>query len=176
MPFDSLTSREYGYDTRFKKGQIPWWTEKGVEHPMKNLDVAKQVSETKKKLFKEGKLKSNIGELGKKQKGSKNHMWKGDKISRHANGYLYVRGGRNRIALHRFVMEESIGRPLKKFETVHHIDGDINNCEISNLFLCESQGEHNKIHGTMESCMFELVRLGIVNFNKEKRRYEIAVY
>jgi hypothetical protein len=43
---------------------------------------------------------------------------------------------------HRYVMAEAIGRPLTPAETVHHIDGDTLNNELSNLQL--RQGRHGK--------------------------------
>lgn len=39
------------------------------------------------------------------------------------------------VAEHRLAMAESLGRPLRNDETVHHIDGDRQNNEINNLQL-----------------------------------------
>jgi len=41
----------------FKKGCIPWWIQVGKANLMKNSQTARKVAETKKKLFREGKLK-----------------------------------------------------------------------------------------------------------------------
>lgn len=49
--------------------------------------------------------------------------------------------------LHRVVMAESLGRPLKPEEVVHHIDGDPGNNKISNLMLFPNNAEHRKYHG-----------------------------
>lgn len=43
---------------------------------------------------------------------------------------------------HRLVMATALGRPLSRSETVHHIDGDTFNNELSNLQL--RQGKHGK--------------------------------
>lgn len=53
------------------------------------------------------------------------------------NGYIYE---------HIYKMEKKIGRPLKKGEIVHHIDKNGLNNKISNLYLCENQSEHKRIH------------------------------
>ena len=46
---------------------------------------------------------------------------------------------------HRVVAEEKLGRPLRRGEVVHHIDGDIRNNDPSNLQVM-TQSEHIKLH------------------------------
>lgn len=46
---------------------------------------------------------------------------------------------------HQVIMEKHIGRPLRKNEVVHHIDGNKRNNDISNLLLT-TRSEHAKIH------------------------------
>ncbi len=46
---------------------------------------------------------------------------------------------------HRIVAEEKLGRPLKKGEIVHHIDGNKRNNDPSNLMVM-TQSEHCRIH------------------------------
>lgn len=48
-----------------------------------------------------------------------------------------------RVKRHRFVMEGYLGRPLEKWEDVHHIDGNKSNNAIENLELI-SHSEHSK--------------------------------
>lgn len=43
---------------------------------------------------------------------------------------------------HRWVMQQIIGRPLTHAERVHHLDGDRQNNDPTNLVLCADQGEH----------------------------------
>ena len=47
---------------------------------------------------------------------------------------------------HRLVAEEKLGRPLRKGEVVHHIDGDYKNNDPNNLMILPSQREHVKLH------------------------------
>ena len=61
----------------------------------------------------------------------------------------------------RDVMSEAIGRPLKKWEVVHHINHIRTDNEIKNLFLC-SRSEHMYIHslqrkGHDSSCAIEII-------------------
>lgn len=46
---------------------------------------------------------------------------------------------------HRIVAEQTIGRPLKQGEIVHHIDGNKRNNDPSNLMVM-TQSEHCRIH------------------------------
>ena len=48
---------------------------------------------------------------------------------------------------HRVIAEQKIGRPLRKGEIVHHIDGNFRNNSPDNLMVLSSQAEHCKIHG-----------------------------
>ena len=86
--------------------------------------------------------------------------------------YPYREGGYRSIRLHIYTMELHLCRGLEKDEVVHHIDGDKKNNDISNLFLTTT-AEHNKLHGASESLIFDLVKQGIVIFNRTTARYEI---
>lgn len=46
---------------------------------------------------------------------------------------------------HRVIAEQMLGRPLRKDEIVHHIDGNKHNNDPSNLRIM-TQSEHAKIH------------------------------
>lgn len=53
------------------------------------------------------------------------------------------------IKEHDYVMEQHIGRKLKKDECVHHIDGNRSNNDIKNLMLM-TIGEHSRLHRNKE--------------------------
>lgn len=84
--------------------------------------------------------------------GPEHSMWKGGR--REANeGYWRVwvgpdhlmasmRNHQGYILEHRLIMALSVGRPLRDDESVHHIDGDHGNNDISNLQL--RRGSHGK--------------------------------
>lgn len=54
------------------------------------------------------------------------------------------------VAEHRLVMEEKLGRYLKKSEVVHHIDGDRYNNKEWNLCVFASSSDHTKFHNIVE--------------------------
>lgn len=49
------------------------------------------------------------------------------------------------VYLHRLIVENDLGRLLKRDEIVHHIDGDEHNNKISNLEVL-TVADHNKLH------------------------------
>lgn len=66
------------------------------------------------------------------------------------NGYkvLYLQGNKS-IKEHRKVMENHIGRKLRKNEHVHHINSIITDNRIENLKLMTA-GEHSRLHRNIE--------------------------
>lgn len=46
---------------------------------------------------------------------------------------------------HRVIMEETVGRPLRSDEIVHHIDGNAQNNSPENLTIV-TRAEHGRIH------------------------------
>jgi hypothetical protein len=66
------------------------------------------------------------------------------------SGYRVVRiivNGRSTWVLeHRYIMENSLSRPLLRTEQIHHIDNNKLNNNISNLVIVTAL-EHSKLHG-----------------------------
>ena len=65
-------------------------------------------------------------------------LWEPDE-----NGYLRFRNTGKLV--HRWVKEKELGRPLEKWEFVHHIDGDRQNNRPENLAVITAT-EHYRIH------------------------------
>lgn len=64
-------------------------------------------------------------------------------ISLGRDGYKHIKKTR----LHRYIVELSIGRKLKRNEHVHHIDLNPLNNDLNNLQIM-SASEHQKLHGS----------------------------
>lgn len=71
------------------------------------------------------------------------------------NGYpvIHLENGEFKY-IHRIVAEEKIGRPLKKGEVVHHIDGSRDNYNKSNLMIFDNHKSHASYH--MGNTIFEI--------------------
>ena len=73
----------------------------------------------------------------------------GMKTWNHPRGYLLTtikeNGKRKFMLVHRLIMEQHLGRKLTRGETVHHVDGNKTNNEITNLELMQL-GKHSKLH------------------------------
>jgi hypothetical protein len=67
---------------------------------------------------------------------------------RNTNGknYVRIRLDGERIYLHRYVMEQKLGRKLLPTEIVHHIDYNPFNNDESNLMVFESNYAHLEFH------------------------------
>lgn len=83
-------------------------------------------------------------------KGRKCALFKGDKFIKEDTGYYRIatnwREDRpNSYRLHRAIMEDSLGRPLKRNEVIHHIDGDKENNDIENLEVLDNR-KHSSYH------------------------------
>lgn len=76
--------------------------------------------------------------------GPNHHLFKEEGSIRY-DGYVRVSRQGQRVYLHRWLMEQHLGRPLHEDEHVHHIDGNPENNVLSNLQLT-TNSEHLKMH------------------------------
>jgi len=77
---------------------------------------------------------------------------------------------------HRLQAELKAGRPLSDDERVHHIDSDKTNNTEANLFVCQDDFDHQKVHSQLEQVSMELVKLGVIKFDHTSGRYSIDPY
>lgn len=95
------------------------------------------------KHSKETKRKLAIQKIGEK-----NPMWKGGKWL--DDGYYRLSQFNGRFE-HRVVMENFIGRKLKRSEHVHHINFNKQDNRLENLMVV-SNFEHKKLHRKFDKC------------------------
>lgn len=89
-----------------------------------------------------------------RMQGANNINWKGGKGRTH-QGYIVLRlpdspyaNASGNVYEHRMVAAQNLGRPLKPYEEVHHIDEDKENNVWENLLVC-SGTMHRAIHADL---------------------------
>ena len=117
--------------TSFQKGSTPW--NKGIENPYSDEWIRAARTRNVGK-----KYEKFTGEKHKKRMVGNKNNWKGGRyLDNHGYVMLYVGDGNYR-AEHRMRAEKALGRPLKRCECVHHINGDTSDNRNCNLIICDS--------------------------------------
>jgi hypothetical protein len=117
-------------------------------------------------------------QVKRSQRGALNAYWKGGRVRMGEYRFLTApdhpnaRNGRY-IAEHVFVATAAAGRPLRKGEIVHHLDGDKEHNSPQNL-LITGHVEHGALHRQLETIALALYRAGLVDFDHEARRYRVS--
>ncbi len=75
---------------------------------------------------------------------------------------------------HIIVMEDHIGRRLTRDEVIHHINGIRTDNHIDNLYLCTTIGAHSRVERSAKVLVKQLLRDGIMVFDKKRGCYELA--
>lgn len=128
-----------------------------------------------------GKPNPAVSASNRKRSGDVHPSWKGGRyIDHHGYVMVSVRSGRNSGSgwenyrkEHVVVMEEHLGRPLKRNEVVHHIDGDKTNNSLENLWLTTRSG-HRRAHLSLQGVSYLLLRSGVIEFNQTAGTYELT--
>lgn len=94
----------------------------------------------------------------KSRRGASNPNWKnGRRLSGGGGKYIYQyvpthpdADSKGYVALHRLVAEKMLGRRLLNSEVIHHLDGDVQNNEGTNIIVLANQSSHAKLHKHLE--------------------------
>ena len=78
---------------------------------------------------------------------------KGTTLTKYGYNVVVIKNKQYRV--HRLIMEQKLGRKLKKEEIVHHIDHNRNNNHQDNLHLFGSKSEHQKFHENLKRAVKE---------------------
>ncbi len=83
--------------------------------------------------------------------------------------YYYL-GNRNHRRLHRLVADRMVGYRIDKNYQVHHIDNNTLNNEPDNLSVL-TISDHKKSHNSLQTCIIQLYKMGVVVFNRQYGKY-----
>mgnify|MGYP003330831759 FL=1 len=122
---------------------------------------------------------------GKKYKnlqGKNSPRWKGGRYI-NSQGYVMIfinEDGRSHNSPgfkayrkeHTVVAERELGRSLTKEECVHHIDGNRQNNDWSNLAVINSNGHHKLCHDSLQKIGYELVKAKLIFFDHKTCEYK----
>lgn len=100
-------------------------------------------------------------------------------VHSHSDGYPMVWVGLENLKsgympLHRLIMSDHIGRLVTREEKVHHINGNREDYRIENLFLCRNMSHHRLVHHQLEHLAMQLVKLGLIEFDRETDEYALS--
>lgn len=126
-----------------------------------------------------GKPNPATAARNRKRSGKKHPSWRGGRyIDLSGYALVSVRTGRNESGNgwanyrkeHILIVERKLGRKLRPGELVHHIDGDRQNNKVRNLWPSGSTG-HRISHASLMNIGYELVRAGLVGFDRTNGIY-----
>jgi hypothetical protein len=134
--------------------------------------LCRHCSNRKNGTFRQGKYTSW-------NKGKRNNPRKVGSHYLNSSGYYEVWVGQHTIPElkggyykeHRLMAEVMLNKELKPEEIVHHIDGDKTNNTYDNLDVLRGNAHHRNVHNQLERLSMELVRCGLIKYDKETSQY-----
>lgn len=122
-----------------------------------------------------GKFCRNSCSFKHQTENSAHPRWKGGIIKRGKYTYVYLpthphAGKQGYIAEHRIIIENILGRHLRKREVVHHINHDASDNRAENLVLCKSAGQHTVEYHKEVLVKMSKLCIGREPWNKGRRR------
>lgn len=132
----------------------------GAERVAKKLGIGRSVAEATLRRLRGGLRPRSF------YKGEKSATYKGGYVDKQY-GYKFISTGKyTRIAEHRKVMEDHLGRKLEKHEQVHHINGDKLDNRLENLMIL-TWSKHTKLHDSMRKQEIKILKNRIIELEKE---------
>lgn len=104
--------------------------------------------------------------------GRRRHRNKGFSVNRQGYRLVYENGAP--VLEHHKVMEESLGRKLRRGETVHHINKDRGDNRLENLVLFRSNSEHMKAEYSYLPLVSTLLERGIIRYDQSMHEYRLS--
>jgi len=77
---------------------------------------------------------------------------------------------------HRLIIEKKLNRLLDNGECVHHINMIQDDNSTLNLHLFSDNKRHFMCHGSLNTCVKQLLDRGILKFNKRKEIYKVPAH
>lgn len=127
---------------------------------------------------------SRQGKYTSWNKGKRSNPRKVGSLYLNSSGYYEIWVGKHTIPEleggyyreHRMLAEVMLGRELNSGEIVHHIDGEKTNNAGSNLDVLSGDAKHRNIHNQLERLSMELVKCGLIKYDKEASQYYLDPY
>jgi hypothetical protein len=60
------------------------------------------------------------------------------------------------------------------YHSIHHLEGDRSNGDANNLFVCETEQQHENLELQLKQCQIELAQSGTLGFDLGSKNYFVA--